>query len=102
MNNTAKIFFVLLVLAMVFSFYQTLRLKKVSVSGDTLKYQFMNTEKKQDKVSKDLQEAYKTIGILKQENERLSNLVSENRLGADKQKAEDLKKRTEAILGIEP
>jgi len=120
MNKSASILFVFLVLAIVFGLYQTFRLKKVSTNDATLKYQFMNTQNTQDKIHQDLQEAYKTIDILKHENERISKLLEEKRLEenkrleqgelaeegkqseTDKQSTEELKKRVEKTLGAVP
>lgn len=131
-NNTSKILIILLILAICFASYQTFRLQKATQSENNLKLQFSGTIVSQDKLNQQLQDAYSKITLLKEENAHLMLLLDEQRQQSAEQEkarqerikaqeekanaeitakaqeekakseAEELKKRTEAVLGIYP
>ncbi|MDD5610510.1 MAG: hypothetical protein PHH69_03075 [Candidatus Omnitrophica bacterium] len=96
-----KIILFLLILLIIFSAYQSLRLGVASRQNKALKMQLNDVEIEKDLLKKELKEAGNTVGMLKQENERISALLSEAKAQreTDKQKAQELKGKVEVMLG---
>ena len=97
---SAKVLLIFIILLIAFSLYQSLELGSALKQNKALKMQLNDIEIEKDLLKKELKEAGNTVGLLKQENERISALLSEARAQRekDKEKAQELKGKVEVML----
>lgn len=99
-KHSVKVLLIFIVLLIIFIVHQSFRLKTSLRQNIDLRAQFNEVELTKDILNKQLIEASNTVGLLKQENERISGLLEQAKAQRekDKEKAQELKSKVEVML----